>query len=266
MIIDCFPFFNELDLLEIRLNELKDVVDVFALSEATLTFTGRPKPLYFAENKERFEPFLDRIEHTIIDTYDGINIHKPGTMDWKQKQRGINAMVRKFNPVGDDIVILSDVDEIPKAERIKEAQKESWHVASMEMDWFYYFLNYKCSRKWLCPTCIRPDGKMMKLHRLRGSDNFNRYHKTIFKDAGWHFSWLGSAEDVLYKLNSYTHQEKNVYPYNDLEYIRGKRISGGDLFNDNRKRVFEFIYELDFLPRYVLDNMDRFERHIYYDN
>ena len=42
MIVDCFPFFNELDLLELRLNELKDVVDVFVLSEATLTFTGKP--------------------------------------------------------------------------------------------------------------------------------------------------------------------------------------------------------------------------------
>ena len=45
-VIDCFPFFNELDLLEIRLNELKDVVDVFVLTEAPFTFTGREKPLF----------------------------------------------------------------------------------------------------------------------------------------------------------------------------------------------------------------------------
>ena len=54
MVYDCFSFFNELDLLEIRLNVLKDVVDKFVLVEATRTHTGRPKPLYYEENKARF--------------------------------------------------------------------------------------------------------------------------------------------------------------------------------------------------------------------
>lgn len=54
MIIDCFTFFNELDVLEIRLRELDGVVDRFVLVEATLTHQGKPKPLLYAENKERF--------------------------------------------------------------------------------------------------------------------------------------------------------------------------------------------------------------------
>ena len=67
MVYDCFTFFNELDLLEIRLNTLKDVVDKFVIAEATRTHTGRPKELVFEKNRERFASFSDKIEYIIVD-------------------------------------------------------------------------------------------------------------------------------------------------------------------------------------------------------
>ena len=69
MIYDCFSFFNELDLLEIRLNVLKDVVDKFVLVEAGETHTGKPKPLYFKENEARFAAFRDRIIYVAIERF-----------------------------------------------------------------------------------------------------------------------------------------------------------------------------------------------------
>ena len=66
MIYDCFTFFNELDLLEIRLNVLKDVVDKFVLVESVKTFTGRDKELFFEKNKDRFAAFADRIIHLVV--------------------------------------------------------------------------------------------------------------------------------------------------------------------------------------------------------
>src|SRR4051812_5983866 len=69
MIYDCFTFFNELDLLEIRLNELDPVVDKFVLVEATKTHQGKEKPLYFTMNKSRYEKFLPKIIHVVVDTY-----------------------------------------------------------------------------------------------------------------------------------------------------------------------------------------------------
>lgn len=69
MIYDCFSFFNELDLLEIRLNTLDKVVDKFILFESTLTHTGNPKPLYYAENKDRFAKFSDRIVHIVVNDF-----------------------------------------------------------------------------------------------------------------------------------------------------------------------------------------------------
>ena len=65
MIYDCFIFFDELDLLEIRLEEIYPVVDRFVLCEAPMTFSGKPKELVFQNNKERFAPYLDKIEHII---------------------------------------------------------------------------------------------------------------------------------------------------------------------------------------------------------
>src|SRR4029077_1834400 len=67
MIVDCFTFFNELELLEIRLKELGEVVDKFVLVESTLTFQGKPKPLFFRDNASRFAPFQSKIDHVIVD-------------------------------------------------------------------------------------------------------------------------------------------------------------------------------------------------------
>ena len=66
MIYDCFIFFNELELLELRLNELAGVVDKFVLVEATRTFTNEPKPLFFQENRARFREFDSRIIHVVV--------------------------------------------------------------------------------------------------------------------------------------------------------------------------------------------------------
>ena len=71
MIYDCFMFFNELDVLEIRLNELYHAVDKFILVEATKTHAGKDKTLFFNENKQKFSKFLDKIQHIIIDEYPG---------------------------------------------------------------------------------------------------------------------------------------------------------------------------------------------------
>ena len=65
-VVDAFIFFNELDLLEMRLEELFDVVDVFVLVEATRTFRGEPKPLHFAENRSRFQPYASKIRHVVV--------------------------------------------------------------------------------------------------------------------------------------------------------------------------------------------------------
>lgn len=89
MVYDCFPFFNELDLLELRLRELSPVVDKFVLVEATRTFQKKEKPLVFEENKNRFSSFLDKIEHIVVGKFPGFfyKFRVPNAWDYENFQR-----------------------------------------------------------------------------------------------------------------------------------------------------------------------------------
>jgi len=86
MIYDAFLFYNELDLLEIRLNELKDVVDRFVLLESSRTFTNKPKPLVFKENRSRFSAFLDRIIHIEINRFDTIDMSNTWKVEYHMRR------------------------------------------------------------------------------------------------------------------------------------------------------------------------------------
>src|SRR5262249_27168436 len=105
-VFDCFPFFNEFDLLEIRLNELSDVVDYFVIAEAKRTFSGNPKPLYFRENRARFSKFLDRIVHITVE-----NVPQRMDSSWGRQTYQRDALQRGLaRAQPDDLILLSDVD------------------------------------------------------------------------------------------------------------------------------------------------------------
>ena len=118
MVYDCFNFFNEFDLLEIRLNELDEVVDYFVLCEANLTLLGNPKPMYYEENKERFKKFKDKIIYLPMKVNKGSYIR---TGKGSQKSFVKNGIT---NCNDDDIIIYSDIDEIPMRNKIEECIKQ----------------------------------------------------------------------------------------------------------------------------------------------
>ena len=249
MIIDTFPFFNELDLLEIRLNELKDVVDVFVLTEATLTHSGKPKPLYFDDNKERFSEF--NIKHVIIDDYSGINISDPWAIEGYQRQCGVDY-IKKMNPSATDVVLISDCDEIWQAERVKEsATTEGWNCAGAYMPMFYYYMNcFYINSAWHPARWIK--GDCLESEKLRWGET-----DADFGNTGWHFSYLG---DIKLKLASFAHSEYDRPPYNTKEYIELKKSECKGLFDGDGE--FCIVRNLSYLPKYVLKNIDRFAGYI----
>lgn len=254
MIIDCFPFFDELDLLEIRVNELRDVVDVFVLTESPVTFSGINKPLYFEENKERFKDF--NIVHTV---YDETISCIPMERERRQKQYNLDyAFDNIFRP--GDVMIQGDCDEIPKAEVIKNTLGEDWQSARLVMTLFYYYMNcretggkkrlYKNSR------LLRPDGRIKY--------NAGQTDKTdmVCWDAGWHFSYLG---DIRSKLKSWGHADQyDKPPFNTVAHIEKCKELGLDLIKRNKKRKldFKFVEDISYLPQYVLSNLGKFDRYI----
>lgn len=229
-VYDCFTFFNELDLLELRLETLNDYVDYFVISESDTTYSGQPKDLYYLRNKERFSKFSHKIIHQVItDTPVRGQLFKydDGTKDMYY-QLVINRLeasrfyewqwIREFfekesliRPLTfaekDDIIILSDVDEIVKPEALMRAL-ENFNTEKayyFEQEVFYYYLNLQKNEPW--------KGSMAVSFRRLLTDSYNsmRSNKTgIFvPNGGWHFTFQNGKEQIRKKLEAYSHQEFN---------------------------------------------------------
>ena len=253
MIIDCFTFCDELDLLEVRLHELKDVVDVFVLSEALFTFTGNPKPLYYYENKERFNGF--NIVHAVCDSPPAAS---PSEMERRQNQHAIDYVFDNLWTRG-DMIIQTDCDEIPRADTIRKSMSEDFQSARMSMRLFYYYMNCAeiSSRKWRNGRIIRPE------KRFKYNVKQNDRNDVVYDNAGWHFSFLGGAWSIQKKIAAWGHaNEYNRAPYNTIEHIQRCMDQGTDIFMRKGKRAisFEFI-DLD-LPKYIIENMKKLKGHL----
>jgi len=120
-VYDCFTFYNELDILELRLAELNEVVDTFVLVEATRTHSGNDKPLVFSENRKRYGQYLSRIWHVIVeDLPDPVNGDR--WIPERHQRRCIARALRQCKP--SDLILVSDVDEIPAADDVQALSQD----------------------------------------------------------------------------------------------------------------------------------------------
>lgn len=222
MILDCFTFFNELDLLEIRLHELSPVVDGFVLIESPTTHAGNAKPLYFEQNRERFREFLPKIRHLVPKLAAGDAAGR------EREQRA--AMLTALADCGDDdLLIFSDADEIVSAAALRSFRAGGGGAPAVVQQHFsYYYVNsrggmWNGSRIFTAGQFrSRPDPTYWR-YRPEG------YAQTV-ADGGWHFSYLGGVEAIQAKLKSFAHHELDRAPFNDPGFIRTMMAVGGDLF------------------------------------
>jgi beta-1,4-mannosyl-glycoprotein beta-1,4-N-acetylglucosaminyltransferase len=249
-VYDCFMFFNELDVLEIRLNELDSVVDKFVLAEARYSHQGKPKPLYFEQNKERFKKFLHKIEHVIVEEF------PPTTDTWVREPYQRNQIARGLKDCKDnDIIILSDVDEIPRASVVKQ-YNTSMGICCLQTRLFYYRLNLETPIKWY-KVRIFPYAELKgrNLQYFRGENDYG--YKHVFEDAGWHFSFLGDKDHIKDKINNWAHDEFNNDRINNDDNVvksieNGKDVLGRDL-------SFSPVQIDETYPKFVRDNLKKFE-------
>lgn len=213
-IYDAFPFFNELELLSIRLEELDSVVDYFVIVEATKTFSGDPKPLYFNENRHLFKPYLHKIIHIIVDDYPLIDEKLPLTAQpWIREEHQRNAILRGLvSATKSDMIMITDVDEIPRKEAVLSAQKwlsalsRRTKIVAFDMPLYRYQLNRVALAHWTLgfATTMKTFLKFSpeaQIHKLRILGKYDH----IIPNAGWHFSSQGGLNRVLEKLKSYSH-------------------------------------------------------------
>lgn len=271
MIYDCFPIFNELDMLKIRLNIMNPVVDKFLIFEATETFSGLKKPLYYEENKEMFVEFQDKIIHVVVDYTPEGDTH---VRDTYQKNQGTKGLVGCKD---DDIIIFSDLDEIPNPDMVKKIasnmqQDKIYHFAQRL---FYCYLNMEEVSGNLLSNAGDFDGvekkqwigtKMLSYKLLREKNiGFGdlRYPKwkeigIRVENGGWHFGYMGGygekdlSKRVKEKVISAAHQEYNSRRV--LSQVADQIKDGKDIFGRDAKFVKSKIDET--YPQYIREHQD----------
>jgi beta-1,4-mannosyl-glycoprotein beta-1,4-N-acetylglucosaminyltransferase len=238
MIIDCFIFFNELDILEGRLEYLYNKVDYFVIVEANFTFSGKPKPLNFMNNMARFKPYLDKILYfpysydlSSLDLTVKLEACDYGSPHWQlesAQREHIMKALQFFKD--DDFIMISDVDEIPSYNTIDIATGVVDKVADMfavEQDLFYYNFKQRQLAPWY-GTVITTN----KFAKQQGPQWLRdmRWACSRIYAGGWHLSYWGTPAQIQTKIDSFSHQELNIPKFTDTTAITQKIAQGLDLF------------------------------------
>lgn len=259
-IIDCFIFYNELDLLSYRFNILNSIVDYFVIVEATHTFSGKEKTLHFNDNKHLFKEFENKIIHIIVDDfpYKYPNINIDNEDQWQNEYFQRNCIARGINLVNsindNDLITICDVDEIPDPDILIYLKNQTTIVIDdiyiLEMDFYYYNLNTKHSCKWHPAKII----SYKKYNELNMCCNDLRclhsssMHSPLIKNGGWHLSYFGDNAFIKNKLENFSHQEYNNSNYTDLTIIENKIKNAINLFDENNFGKTEITNNL-YLPK-----------------
>lgn len=208
LVIDAFPFHDELDILEMRLTELYDAVDWFVIVEANVTHQDRPKPSHFRDNLSRFDQFSDKIISVWAENLPTATVDPD---PWAREVAQREFISDGLNQIGvhdHDIVLQSDVDEIPRALHARNVRPEGFEAFSQRghfwaVDWLYPMVwrgTVAGTVKALSKLGRTPFGDM---RTMRGSAPCPPH----LADAGWHFSWLGGPERATKKVDSFCHPE-----------------------------------------------------------
>jgi beta-1,4-mannosyl-glycoprotein beta-1,4-N-acetylglucosaminyltransferase len=268
-LIDCFMFFDENIVLDIRLNTLNEVVDKFVIAEGTRDHMGNSKKLNFDINN--FSRFKGKIEYLIIDDIpEDVGYYKK---DWEpahlrdQFQR--NALTRGYDKFdGEDLIMISDIDEIPDPKRIKEFKLENKYACFILKN-FQSKLNLMniTSSDWSgTKICQKKNLKSPQwLRNIKTKKRpFWKFYKSkepqLINNAGWHFSFLKDPQNISKKIKSYSHQEFNKENFTNIKNIEKKIEKRIDIFG--RDYEYKKIELNDNFPEYILKNREKFKKWI----
>ena len=265
-VFDCFQYFNEEHIADIRFNILDKFVDSFVIVESTVNHQGKHKKLNFDINK--YKKFKKKINYIVVDdTPDKIKkSHEGGESLVEQHQR--NSIAKGLKSANDnDLIILSDVDEIPNLNKLNEFDRNKYAVFSQKMFMYKFNLLNLEENDWHgSKICLK---KKFKSPQWLRNLKFKKYpfwridkvrNIQIIQDGGWHFAFLQSPENISKKIKSFAHGEFNKDDISSEENIKLRIQKGEDVFNRgyDLKRV-----EVDSsFPEYIFKNKDKFKEWI----
>jgi len=268
LVYDCFTFFNELEMLEVRLNTLNDVVDKFVLVEATRTQNNKKKPLYYKKNKAKYKEFAHKIIHITVDKF------PKKISQWTIENYQRNAIKKGLRKCNDnDIIIFSDLDEIINPDLIEKYKSylKQGIITVFKLNSFFLNLNL-----WYPDLVVDNRAKMLyykdfkngilnkekEVYKHCALDlNLKENRKTSFSkirlyngkkqrfinNAGWHFSWLGDKKKTLKKFKAVCEGRK--------EALMEDAIKHRNYLFSKLKPVFINQY----FPEYIRINQERYK-------
>ena len=290
-IYDCFMFFDEEMILDLRLNIMNKYVDKFVITEATYMHSGKSKKLVFDINK--FPKFKDKIIYIVVDEPppDLSRIDDGDSLNIKESKKTLNASKRELYQIGkaqeglyntnpDDIIIVSDVDEIPNLEKI-DLRTINQKLIFFKQKMFYYKLNlfYKlipwygskaCKKKYFkSPQWLRSiKNKKYPIWRLDILFSQLKYNDIYYAmDGGWHFTNVRKPEDLKRKLSNFLHHvdfEKSGLDAEDLKRLmKEKRVMYNHKLDKKKHKWGEGeklqTITLEEMPKYILENFEKYK-------
>ena len=291
-IFDCFMYFDEEIVLDLRLNTLNEHVDYFVIVESSFTHKGEKRKLMF--NHEKFSKFKNKIIYLTYDE-EPKNIEKVLDNDSeseKSRKYIFNAAYREngqrnfishglSNATDNDLILVSDVDEIPNLESC-ELDKIQEKIILFKQDMFYYKFNLKlptlvwagtkgCKKKDLISPQWLRNIKDRKYPFFRFDTIFSKTKYISIKlinNGGWHFSNIKTAKEIEFKLKSYLHHREFDLNPMTTEQIKNIIENKQAIYDLNVDKKVNKIgdgsklndYPLNKLPRYLQKNINKYEK------
>jgi hypothetical protein len=267
-IYDCFTFYNELDLLELRLTELYDFVDHFVLVEANTTYTSRPKPFFFEENKDRYAKWLDKIIHVKVE--DMPESPDAWVNDIYQRDQ-IARGIKDADPF--DLIMISDLDEIIRPAAVEHMRESDSDIFALRMTISNFKFNYvklnpdryniwAMAGRRMFFNDIKPDAfRQLRFRFFEHPYQFKEGGIELVEHGGWHFGYMGDKTWLLDKAQSFAHQEVNRPEF--LEQIDpDKSIEQGTSWDRTSQDKYAVV-ELDaYFPHSIFINPEKYQQYI----
>ena len=260
-VFDCVIFFNEVDLLKIRLNILDKFVDYFVICESNYDHRGKHKKLNF--DIKNFKKFEKKIIYVILEKF-------PEKLNaWQRQDYQRDFLINGLNKAdSNDIILFSDVDEIPNLEiNIDKIIKNLDKIGIFNQKVFYFKLNLRVmdyttwegtrillKKNLQSFSWLRSNVKLKNLkYNFWRIDKFKKIYE--INDGGWHFSFLGSPETISSKIKSYTHSEYDTDEFTDLTKINDRINNLQDPYDRNKK--LQKLKIDNTFPKYIQNNQEK---------
>ena len=290
-IYDCFMYYDEDLLLDIRLNALEKYVKKFVITEATYTHNGTKKKLNF--NIQNFKKFKDKIDYIVVDQQppDIRKLDEKDNAKIKEEKLILNGMARDYfqrenlkkglkNLDKDDLVIISDLDEVPNLENLR-IDKINDNIIIFQQKMFYYKLNLLYEdfiwagskavkyKNFISPQWLRNiKSRKYPFWRLDVFFSKKKYSNLHYVDnGGWHFTCIRKPEDLVKKLLNFAHHyefEQSGLKTNDIKKLIDEKRVMYDHNVDQKgfkwsgKSILKKI-NINLLPNYIKDNTEKFK-------